>query len=127
MRGYCCVNRQLLTYDNVTGPGSFNDMDMMEICNIEGANQTKYPVRNPHKRTHTNTGGSLSVQSLLVFVPSLSWQIIGFHISIVTMNRTPTERQPVWRGCRFCLVQMTFDEYRAQMSIWAILASPMIM
>ena len=28
---------QLLTYDNVTGPGSFSDMDMMEICNHEGA------------------------------------------------------------------------------------------
>eukprot|EP01052_Picozoa_sp_SAG31_P076473 SAG31_NODE_35750_length_320_cov_0.769231_1_plen_58_part_01 len=26
-------SQQLLTYDNLTKPGSFSDMDMLEICN----------------------------------------------------------------------------------------------
>ena len=53
-------SRQLLTYDNVTGPGSFNDMDMMEICNNEGKSTAP-----PYSMTYDEMRAELSIWSIL--------------------------------------------------------------
>ena len=55
---------QLLTYDNVTGPGSFSDMDMMEICNHEAAGPAK-PDGSSYGITYDEMRAQISIWSIL--------------------------------------------------------------